>query len=308
MGEIGLPRLVLTVPPEADGLRAADYLRRAAHLSGANLRQLRDRGGLCLDGAEIPGYTPLRAGGILSADLSDPPAAEPVSAGELPMVLYADAWFALVDKPAGLATHASTFQPGVETMHNRMAALWGEDIIYHPVNRLDRHTSGVMCVARCAYMHERMKSLLHTDGFVRSYLALCRGRPKEDSGSVELPIGREEGSLLRRRTGVGQYARTDYRVLCANGEASLVLALPRTGRTHQIRVHMQALGCPLLGDFLYGDETAFPRTALHSAAVSLCHPITGERLKISAPLPEDMKTYLSSNGLNFNDREDLLHV
>ena len=303
-----MPLLKITVSPSLDGLAAKDVLRTFGHLSASNLRMLRDRGGLFLNGTVIPGYVRVSAGDVLSADLSDPPSDVPVASGTPPEILYADDWFAAVNKPAGIATHASTFHPGEETMHERMAALWGEKMVYHPVNRLDRHTSGVMCVARCGYMHEQMKSLLHTDGFVRVYLALCVGKLPDRRGAVDLPIGRAEGSVLKRTAGWGAQAVTDYRVLSEGGGRSLVLLRPRTGRTHQIRVHMSALNCSLAGDFLYGDESEAPRTLLHSAAIRLVHPITGDTVRVFADLPADMQNYMARFGLEFDTSEDLFDV
>ena len=303
-----MPVLKIEVPPSLDGAAAKDVLRILGHLSSSNLRAIRDRGVLHLNGLETPGFMLVSVGDVLSADLSDLPSDSPVSPGLPPEVLYTDDWFAAVNKPAGIATHASSFHPGEETMHEKMAALWGENMVYHPVNRLDRHTSGVMCVARCGYMHERMKSLLHTDSFVRVYLAVCVGSLPKTRGTVDLPIGREEGSVLKRSAGCGAPAVTDYRVLAENGGRSLLLLRPRTGRTHQIRVHMSALGCPLAGDFLYGDESEAARTMLHSAALRLMHPITGVALTVSAGLPTDMLDYMARFGFEFDKSEDLFDV
>ncbi|MBQ3095130.1 MAG: RluA family pseudouridine synthase [Clostridia bacterium] len=303
-----MPVLYITVPPSLKGTAAKDVLRRLGHLSSSNLRSLRDRGGLFLNGTEIPGYVRVSDGDVLSADLSDIPAEVPVLPGKPPEVLYADDWLAAVNKPAGIATHASTFHPGEETMHEKMAALWGADMVYHPVNRLDRYTSGVMCVARCGYMHERMKTLLHTDGFVRVYLAVCVGKLPESRGTVDLPIGREEGSVLKRTAGCGSPAVTDYRVLAEGGGRSLVVLRPRTGRTHQIRVHLSALGCPIAGDFLYGDETEAARTLLHSAALRLSHPVSGAAVTLRAELPGDMRDYMARFGLASDITEDLFDV
>ena len=111
---------------------------------------------------------------------------------------------------------------------------------------------------------------------------------------MELPIGRAPGSAIRRQADPqGRPARTDYRVLAA-GPFSLVELTPRTGRTHQIRVHMAALGCPLAGDWLYGteDRALIPRPALHAARLTLVHPATGHTLSLAAPLPADMKKLL----------------
>ena len=162
---------------------------------------------------------------------------------------------------------------------------------FHPVHRLDKGTSGLVVVAKHAHAQEKLKNQLHTNEFCRVYLAVCDGMPSGPSGTVDAPIGPVEGSLIAREVrSDGRPARTHYRVLQACGPRSLVELELETGRTHQIRVHMAHIGCPLTGDFLYGteDRALIGRPALHSARLELTHPITGERLCFSAPVPADM--------------------
>jgi 23S rRNA pseudouridine1911/1915/1917 synthase len=148
-----------------------------------------------------------------------------------------------------------------------------------------------MVAARHAHAQELLKSQLHTGGVRRVYLAVCQGSPQPDRGAVDAPIGREDGSVLRRQVRPdGARAVTRYQVLKAREGRALVRLELETGRTHQIRVHMAHLGCPLVGDFLYGveDPALIGRTALHSWKLSLRQPLTGEPLAFTAPLPEDM--------------------
>ena len=150
-------------------------------------------------------------------------------------------------------------------------------------------------VAKHPYGQEKLKSQLHTGAFRRIYLAVCDGTPYPAQGVIDAPIGSAPGSLLARRVDPeGQSARTRYRVVCTCGPRSLVELQLDTGRTHQIRVHMAHMGCPLTGDFLYGREAPalITRPALHSARLELTHPITRARLEFTAPLPEDMKVLL----------------
>ena len=162
-------------------------------------------------------------------------------------------------------------------------------------HRLDRGTSGLLVVAKHPHAQEGLKGQLHTPQFRRWYLAVCQGAPEPAAGVIDAPIGPAPGSLMERRVDpAGQRARTHYRVLGTGSGRALVELELDTGRTHQIRVHMAHLGCPLTGDFLYGVEAPelIPRPALHSARLALRHPVTGEDMAWSLPLPEDMARLL----------------
>lgn len=169
-----------------------------------------------------------------------------------------------------------------------------EHFVYRPVNRLDKGTSGLMVVAKSAHSQQLMQKMLHTDLFVRSYLAIVCGTPKEPCGVIDLPIAKADGSTVKRIiSDAGKPSCTHYQVL-QRGERSLVALTLHTGRTHQIRVHMSAIGCPVFGDFLYGEESPLlpGRFALHSHTISLQHPISHEQLQITSPLPEELSRLL----------------
>ena len=161
----------------------------------------------------------------------------------------------------------------------------------HPVQRLDKGTSGLLVVAKHPHAQEQLKGQLHTPAFRRIYLAVCEGIPRPPEGCIDAPIGRVPGSLMARQVDpAGQPASTRYRVLRTGQGRALVELELDTGRTHQIRVHMAHIGHPLTGDFLYGteDHSLISRPALHSARLSLRHPVTGEPMAWEQPLPEDM--------------------
>ena len=155
-----------------------------------------------------------------------------------------------------------------------------------------------MVAAKHPHAQEVLKNQLHTEDFRREYLAVCEGVPSPAEGTVDAPLGPKPGSLVEQWvTPEGKSARTHYRVLEVNkGRALLHLKLD-TGRTHQIRVHMAHLGRPLTGDFLYGteDHDLIPRPALHSAFLSFRHPVSGEKLNFSLPLPGDMARLLGAD-------------
>ena len=164
------------------------------------------------------------------------------------------------------------------------------------MNRLDKGTTGLMAVAKSGYVHNLLRRSLHTDDFRREYRGICLGCPEPKSGLIDLPIGRDERSTVKRMIRPdGAPSRSRYEVLEEGNGLALLRLLPETGRTHQLRLHLSAIGHPLAGDWLYGteDPDLIPRPALHSCALRLRHPVTGELLTLTAPLPEDMERLLS---------------
>lgn len=288
-------RLELPVTPELAGIRVDTLLRKHLHLSGTVIRRIKWlEDGILLDGQRVNTRFVPRAGQTLSVRLSDPErtAGIPPVPGELDIV-YEDMDLVVINKAPGVPVHQG---PGHydDTVGNFLLYHYdqeGECADFHPVHRLDRGTSGLLVAAKHPHAQERLKLQLHTGGFRRVYLAVCDGAPPAPSGVVDAPIGLAEGSPDRRAVHPGgKPARTHYRVLRVCGPRTLVELELETGRTHQIRVHMAHLGCPLTGDFLYGTENRalIARPALHSAELELAHPVTGERLRFAAPLPTDM--------------------
>lgn len=200
----------------------------------------------------------------------------------------------MLNKPAGIAIHPAALTEETVTVAGAVCHYLGQGS-FHCVNRLDRGTTGVMVVAKTGYVHRLCMEQLHSGDFRRTYLAVCSGVPSPAAGSIDLPIGREPDSLLRRRVDpAGLAAHTDYETLWQGPDRALLRLTPGTGRTHQLRLHLSAIGHPLLGDWLYGteDRTLIPRPALHSHRLELTHPVTRRRLTVTAPLPEDMARLL----------------
>lgn len=287
-----------TIGPEEDGATVRHVLRAKLHFSAHAVSRLA-HGGDYIRVNGRPVHTPqvLRAGDVLEVETEDRrPPKVPVVPGDWPLpVVWEDGHLLVADKPAGMTAHASNLLPDTPTVAGALAWSRGGDFVFHPVNRLDKGTTGLMVIAKSGYVHDRLRRLLHTEGFRREYRAICLGCPQMEAGTVDAPIGRAEGSLVARevRPG-GAEAVSHYRVLARGGGLSLLALRPETGRTHQLRVHMAHLGCPLAGDWLYGQEdpALIPRPALHSWALTLTHPVTGERLDLRAPLPEDMARLL----------------
>ena len=269
-------------------------LRRELQCSSAVIRTAKSYpDGILLDGVHTTTADKAQKGQILSILVSDRADGALVPAEGAVDIVYEDADLLVVNKAAGVAAHPG---PGHhdDTLGNFLTDYYknrGVPFVYRPAHRLDRNTSGLMVVARHAHAQEMLKKQLHTGNFRRTYLAVCQGAPANKEGTIDQPIGRADGSVLRREVREdGANAVTRYKVMSTKDGCSLIQLELETGRTHQIRVHMAWLGCPLVGDFLYGveDKTLIGRTALHSWQLSLTQPLTGERIDLTAPLPEDM--------------------
>lgn len=283
----------LTVAAEQAGRSVESLLRRELMLSSSLISRLKRRPrGILVNGERAYTTRRVTAGDVLMAEVGDDPAATRAEPMAFPLdILYEDADLLVIDKPAGIAVHASTRDPSECTLENALAAYLPEGEIPHPVSRLDRGTTGVMTFAKNGYMHELLRRVLHTDAFFRTYLGISVGRVDPPAGEIALPIGLAPGSTYRRAAGPnGAPSRTEYETLENTARFTLLKLIPRTGRTHQLRVHLAAVGYPLAGDWLYGveDRALIARPALHSHALRIVHPLTGETLDLVSPLPDDM--------------------
>ena len=289
-------RLELAVTPAHAGLRVGQLLRRELALSGAVVRRitwLPD--GSLLDGQRVNTRCVPRPGQVLSVRLSDPERRSGIVPTPGPLdIVYEDPDLIVLNKAAGVPVHPG---PGhySDTICNFLINYYdqsGCEADVHPVHRLDRGTSGLLVVAKHPHAQEQLKQQLHTPDFRRIYLAVCEGAPQPPAGTIDAPLGPVDGSLVAQQVRPdGKPARTHYEILSRRGPRTLVRLELDTGRTHQIRVHLAHIGCPLTGDFLYGQEAPdlIPRPALHSAQLVLRHPVTGERLELHAELPGDMR-------------------
>ncbi len=212
------------------------------------------------------------------------------------IIAYEDADLLIVDKPAPLPTGASAHKGGL-TLEALLCARYGRAWQFRPVNRLDKGTSGLMALAHTAHAHHLMQQQLHTPEFRRIYRAVTQGAPAPERGRIALPIARAPGSAVKRCVAAqGKPCVTHYRTLWSGGGRALVELELDTGRTHQIRVHLAALGCPVYGDFLYGieDPERLPgRFALHSHALSCVQPVTQARLSFVSALPDALARLLT---------------
>jgi len=269
------------------GLRVEQLLRRRLCMASGQIRSLTWReGALHRNGERVRAADILCAGDALSVRLDDPGERNTAAPMEAPLsIVYEDADVLLIHESPDMAVHG--VEGGACTLANALA-FHRPDLPFHPVHRLDRGTSGLILLAKHAHAQDVLRRSLHTEDFCREYLALCEGNP--GSGCVEFPLG--WAGKKRVVDPDGQSARTDYETLETRGGVALVRLRLHTGRTHQIRAHMAALGFPLVGDVLYSGAPRLARPALHSWRVSFRQPLTGETLSFTAKLPEDMKTLI----------------
>lgn len=215
-----------------------------------------------------------------------------------PRLVHVDERLAVIDKPAGLIVHPAPGHSG-PTLVDVLGDLLGGGEPGRPgiVHRLDRDTSGLMLVARDPDAHRRLAAMIKRHEVERAYLALVEGRPRSRTGTIDAPLGRDHRAPERRavRGRGAREARTHFTVLETLAGDSLVEARLETGRTHQVRAHLAAIGHPVAGDPRYGElgRHGLARQFLHSARLGFEHPFGGERLVFESDLPEDLAEALA---------------
>jgi len=216
-----------------------------------------------------------------------------IVATKMPLsIVFEDEALLIINKPANTPVHPSadhfedSLSNGVKYYFNEI----GLQKKIRPVNRLDKDTSGLVVFAKNEYVQECLIKQMQTKEFVKEYIAICDGTFKNKTGTINAPIARKENSIIERCISeAGDIAITHYEVLKTMNNYSVVKCILETGRTHQIRVHMAHIGHPLLGDTLYGNPSPLiSRQALHAYKISFVHPITREKLNLTAEMPEDM--------------------
>ena len=267
-----------------------DNLREYGYSSMMIVRLKREMGLVTVNGEAQPLIARVCAGDTIRVRLVDEP--KPRLIYQHPInIVYEDEDIAIVDKTPDVAV-IETMPHFGKSLANILAGVWG-DFVYRPINRLDRQTSGLMAVAKNAYVHS-MFSTKRTP-MVREYYAVVHGIT-DDSGTVNAPIDKVGDDTVRRmvREG-GKEAVTHYKTIATYRDRSLVRLRLETGRTHQIRVHMAYIGHPLIGDDMYGgtlDE--IQRHALHSCHMEFVHPVTHKALVFESDIPIDMLALLKS--------------
>lgn len=286
---------VFEVPADWDGATMQSFLRQHCGLSWRMVVKLkRVEGGMTADGVPLRSIDRLRAGQMVRVQM--PEDTVRIEGANLPLtVVYEDAHVLVIDKPPYLAVHPSAGKPE-PTLANAVVGYFeqqGTPLSFRPVNRLDRNTSGLLLAAKSPHVAYALAQKPQ-----KMYLAVVLGALTGE-GTVDRPIRVKEGCCITREVGEGgKPSVTHWKSLGTDGELSLVRLVLDTGRTHQIRVHMAWLGHPLAGDTMYGtDKVYLPRHGLHCARMSFDHPVTGEAMTFSAPVPPDMRQLLEAHHL-----------
>jgi 23S rRNA pseudouridine1911/1915/1917 synthase len=251
-----------------------------------------------VDGAAAQKSTRLAGGEEIELELPEAEGSEALAPEEVGVrVAYEDDYLLVVDKPAGVVVHPSAGHPTGTLVHGmlNLGAAGGDADRPGIVHRLDRDTSGLLVVARSQEAHERLERLVRRRELERTYLALVRGRPRSRAGRIEAPIGRDRREPTRQSlaTDRPRDAVTHFELIEQLDEYALLSVRLETGRTHQIRVHLGAIGLPVVGDSVYGvPDPALGRQFLHATRLAFTHPFTGERVEVESPLPPELARYL----------------
>jgi 23S rRNA pseudouridine1911/1915/1917 synthase len=286
----------LTVATEHAGERLDVFVARAAGSRSA-AQKLIEGGAVLIDGAPRPKRYAVKPGEVVvvgSLAAEEEPEAPPAAFA----VAYEDEHLLVVDKPPGVVVHPGAGHRSgtlVQALAGRVAG--GSDP-ERPgvVHRLDRDTSGLLVLARSEPVHAELVAALKRREIVREYLALVDGRPAARRGTIDAPLGRDRRLRTRISTETDEprEAVTHFEVERHVGSATLLRVRLETGRTHQIRAHLKAIGHPVLGDPEYGRARALglPRQFLHAARLAFTHPATGEAVDLRSPLPDDLAASL----------------
>ncbi len=311
--------VILRVEPSRAGMRADAFLfHELPFVSRTRLRQKIQAGESLLNGHRFSTATRLRAGDEVSIQWRNPPRVQPAAALS---ILFEDEHLLAVDKPAGIAAHpmggrqsGTLIQAARERFRPRiLKSLELGTTSFYPtlVNRLDVPTSGIVLVALTRETHRIMQALSSARLIMKEYAAFVEGVVHGDEGLIELPIGPDAESAVELKMACrsdGKESRTRYEVAERYAAHTLLRAFPLTGRQHQLRVHLAAIGHPIVGDLLYKDESLFlaalqagdrglpSRHCLHARRVAFPHPVTGRPVVIEAALPPDFLAIVSEVG------------
>ena len=310
---------LFAVTDQAAGQRIDAFLAsRLSQISRTRIQRAIEDGDIVVGERTVKPSYRLRAGDQIEIDLPDPPAVA-VAAENIPLkILYEDEDLIVIDKPAGMVVHPGA---GVESGTLVNALVYHFDKLSEKagrvrpgiVHRIDKETSGLLVVAKNDLAHERLSDQFRDRLVFKLYVALCYGRISQAGGEIEARIGRSPHNRTRMavlRGGAGRTAHTLFEVADRFSQFTLLKVQIKTGRTHQIRVHLAHIGHPVVGDAAYGggrensvldpqikrEIKSLGRHFLHSAQMAFAHPRTGERLEFAAPMPPDLARFLEILG------------
>lgn len=275
---------------EDENKKIKDILRQKFAISAAVLTELKKSSeGILCDGKSVFATHRVLCGDEVVITLTDKASTniEPI---KIPLdIIYEDEDILVVNKPRSMPTHPSQNHHSDSLANAVMGYYMDSPITFRVITRLDKDTSGVVVIAKNKISAGILTEQMVNKSIDKEYVALCCGLFDYTKGTIEEPIARKEGSaILREVNPNGKYALSEYEVISSKDDMTLVRLFPKTGRTHQLRVHMAHIGHPIYGDYLYGNSEGDAMTRLHCAQITLTQPLTKEQLIFKAPIPDDM--------------------
>ena len=285
-----IKEIQIAIEKESDGKKIEHILKVKSGLSETLIRRLkRTEGGILLNGNPAKVIEKVSFGDMVKVTVSEKSSQNIVPA-KVPLdIIYEDEDILAVDKPRSMPTHPSNGHRE-DTLANGVIYYLGKGSKFHVITRLDRDTSGVVLIAKnpvsAAFLTDEMKN----GRITKEYIAVINGVLNPKDGIISAPIKKKsESGILRCVSPDGKEAVTKYRTVKIQDGISLVNLFPITGRTHQLRVHMSYMNCPICGDSLYGAVQKGERTLLHCKKISFIHPVTKKKISITAPLCDDIE-------------------
>lgn len=289
--------LSFIIDVENDNKSISDYLKHLGYSRQIMIALKKQHEGIVVNGEWVYVTQHLHKGDHLILKLSDTESSPKIEPVQLPLnIVFEDEDILVINKGSDMPIHPSLNNYTNSLANSVMYYFHQKNMpfIFRCINRLDRDTSGLTIVAKNMFSACILSNQMNRREIHREYTAVVEGILVEKSGMITLPIGRKEGSTIERCIDFehGEHAVTNYEVIYENASEnySIVKLILETGRTHQIRVHMAAIGHPLLGDFLYNQQAneKISRQALHAGRLDFVHPITGEKMQFTVPVPKDM--------------------
>lgn len=288
----------ITITPKDEGRTIKEYLQNTLCLSNSLITILKKTAkGITVNGSHQTVRYTLRTGDLLTIKDEDQSYSSNIVPIQMPLnILYEDEYLIAINKDPGIPTHPS-HDHYQDSLANGLMKYFSDKkipFVFRACNRLDKNTSGVTLIAKNRFAAAAISAQIKEHRIHKTYLAILDGIPP-GNGIIEKPIKRLQESVIQRVVCNEQdtgalYAQTQYTVLASGCGHTFVRAVPITGRTHQLRVHFASIGCPICGDFLYGEETTdISRQALHAYQLTFKHPISNTPLTLTAPLPADIK-------------------
>ncbi len=289
------------VTEEYNARRLRDFIQRRLFVSHSLCSFLKKRDGILVNGESVTVRHMLKSGDVVTLKIedTDEDTDKSLYGADIPLdILYEDDYILAINKPPYMPTHLSHGHR-MDTLANALKNEFdkrGIPFVVRAVNRLDTDTSGIVIVAKNRYAADRFAKTNPDIHYEKIYTAFCLGRTPEH-GEIKSYIRRVDDSIIVRAAydngKESEFAHTRFESEEYIGDISVVRCEPVTGRTHQLRVHFASIGHPIVGDDMYGGGFAMPRQALHAAILRFVHPFTKEKMEISAPLPDDMASFLS---------------